>query len=146
MAASVQSNVLDQVVALLTATGTWKAVRTKLSPWAQDQLPAFEVLPDEGEASYERAYSGVVKWTFRFKVRCIGAGTDGVDKVVDPLFVAGSKAILTDPTLGGLVTVTRYASQKWERDGEGANAPCALVVLFECEFATSQSDPSAAMP
>ena len=117
-----------------------------MAAFSPAQLPAFNVLPDEGSAEYAGAYSGSVNWRFRFKVRCTAQAVDEVDTAVDPLFVAGSEAILTDPTLGGLVLTTRWVEQKWEREGEGQLDSCALVVTFESEFATSRSDPSVSVP
>jgi hypothetical protein len=142
---SVQSQILGAVVTALNTT-QWLAYRTRMASFKADQLPAFNVLPDDGEPDYTDAYSGSVDWRFRFRVRCMAAAVNEVDKAVDPLFVAGSQVILSDPTLGGLVRSTRYAGQKWEREGEGDYDQCALVVTFETEFGASRSDPSVLVP
>lgn len=142
---SIQSQILDAVVAALNTT-EWLAYRTRMASFKADQLPAFNVLPDDGEPDYSSAYSGAIDWKFRFRVRCMGAAVNEVDKAVDPLFVAGSQAILSDPTLGGLALITRYYGQKWEREGEGDYDQCALVVTFESEFSTARGDPSTQTP
>jgi hypothetical protein len=143
MTASVQSNVLDAAVTRLNTT-VWPAYRTRMAAFKPDQLPAFNVLPDDAEPDYAEAITGQVDWKFRWRVRMMAATANEVDKAVDALFVAGSKALLTDPTLGGLVLITRYVSDKWEREGEGEYDQCAKVVTFESEFSTSRNDPSAA--
>jgi hypothetical protein len=140
---SIQSQILDAAVAALNTTA-WPAFRTRMASFSVDQLPAFNVLPEEGDATYD--YCGSVDWKFRFKVRCMAAAVDQVDMACDPLFVAASRVLLSDPTLGGLVRITRYAGQKWEREGEGEYDQCALVLLFEVEFGTSASDPSVQVP
>ena len=142
---SVQSQLLDAAVAALAKTG-YPAYRTRMSAFPPAQLPAFNVLPDEGEPVYENAVGGSVTWRFRWKVRMMGAAVDEVDKAIDPLFVSGSQQILSDPTLGGLCWITRYAGQKWEREGEGQYDQCALVITFESEFATLRGDPSVSVP
>jgi hypothetical protein len=142
---SVQSQVLDAAIAALNTT-EWLAYRTRMASFKADQLPAFNVLPDDAEPDYTDAYAGTVDWKFRFRVRCMAAAINEVDRAVDPLFIEASQVILSDPTLGGLVRITRYVSQKWEREGEGEYDQCALVLTFESEFGTSRSDPSVSMP
>jgi hypothetical protein len=142
---SAQSQVMDAAVAALNTT-QWTAYRTRMASFPPDQLPAYNVLPDDAEPDYTDAYAGTVDWKFRFRVRCMAATVSEVDRAVDALFVAGSQVLLSDPSLGGLVRITRYVSQKWEREGEGELDQCALVVTFECEFGTSRSDPSVQMP
>lgn len=138
---SIQSRVIAAVVAAL-ATTSWAAFRTRMAPFGKNQLPAFNVIPDDAAADYMTAYSGTVDWKFRFKVRCMAEAVDEVDVAVDPLFVAGTQAILADPTLGGLALITRLVDVKWEREGQGEYDQCALVVTFESEFGTEQFDPS----
>ena len=142
MANSVQSNLLDAAVAAL-ATTQWKSYRTRMGSFPPDELPAFNVLPEDGEPDYADAITGFVNWKFRWRVRMMAATVSQVDKAVDALFVAGCKAILNDPTLGGLALITRWVSEKWEREGQGEYDQCALVVTFESEFSTSRNDPSA---
>jgi len=143
---SVQSQLLDAVVGVLAALDGAPAYRCRVIPFNPGQLPAYNVFPDEAEPQYEGAYSGSVKWSFLWRVRCIVTGNDGVDKLADPLFVAGSAAILADPTLGGLALTTRFAGVKWEKEAEGLESPLALVVTFKSEFATSRSNPSVSLP
>src|ERR1700694_4430169 len=95
---SVQSQMLDRVVSLLNTTG-WPAFRTRMASFSVDQLPAFNVLPDDGVPTYD--YCGSGDWKFRFNVRCMAAAVDQVDAACDPLFVAASQVLLSDPTLGG---------------------------------------------
>lgn len=143
---SVQSQVLDAVAALLNGIAGASSYRSRMIPFNAEQVPAFNIFPGETEAVYEGAYGGSVNWKFRFEVRCTVVGIDGVDKLADPLFVGGSAAILADPTLGGLVTITRFAGVKPMLEGEGLQAPFSLAVTFECEFATSRSNPSVSVP
>lgn len=143
MADSVQSRIVDAAVAALNTT-QYDAYRCRMAAFKPDQLPAFNVLPDDAEPNYAESITGQVSWKFRFKVRMMAATKDLVDKAVDALYVAGSQAILTDPTLGGLALITRWAGEKWEREGQGEYDQVAKVVMFESEFATSRNDPSVA--
>jgi hypothetical protein len=68
------------------------------------------------------------------------------DKAADPLYAVAVRALLSDPTLGGLVMFTREGAMKWEREGVAATDNVALVVTFETEFATARIDPTVAMP
>lgn len=144
MTASVQSQVVAAAVAALDGVGGAQAYRCRMKPFPAAQLPAFNVLPDEGSSLYLEA--AAIDRRFRFKVRHMAQAVDEVDATVDPLYVAGQKALLADPTLGGLVRYTREMEQKWERDGQGEYDNCALVVTYEVEFATSRSDPSSQVP
>jgi hypothetical protein len=109
-------------------------------------LPSYNVLPDEGEEDQTNSYSGATGERFRFCVRCTVSANNQADKAADPLYAIARPAILSDPTLGGLVTFTRYKSQKWEKDGPSASDDLALVLTFECEFTTARTDPTRRMP
>ncbi len=143
MAASFQSQIMAKVVALLAAAGPWPAFRTRMEAFGPSQLPAFNVLPDEGQVSY--AEVGSMDRKFRFTVRHMAAAANEVDAAVDVLYVAGVQALLADPKLGGLVRYLREMGQKWELE-KGAQDQVALVVTYEVEFSTSRSDPSVRTP
>jgi hypothetical protein len=139
------------VVALLTAAGAasftpavkaWRCRVEAFDPGTTGDLPAFNVLPDEGETDPANSYSNATAERFRFCVRCMVSAHNQADKAADPLYAVARPAILNDPTLGGLVNFTRYMSQKWEKDGPAANDNLALVLTFETEFATSRIDPT----
>jgi hypothetical protein len=138
-ASSVQSQVIAAVVALLGAIGDAPAFRSKMSAFTIAQLPARNVMPEDGETEY--TLSSAADRTFRFNVRHTVAATDEVDAAADPLYVATAQALLADITLGGLVTVIREGKQKWEME-RGEIAVVALVVTYVVEFSTSRSDPS----
>lgn len=143
---SVQSQIVAKAVALLTAAGAVKAYRTRMQPFTQTQLPAFNVLPDASDADYAESYSGSVDWKFKFNVRCMAATVDEVDVACDALFVTACQAILADITMGGLCTGVRVTGAKWEREAKGEYDQCALVITFETEFSAARNDPSAQMP
>lgn len=149
MSYSIQSRALDYVVAALASAGAAlipkaSSARCQVEAFEQDQLPAYNVLPDEGEVEVANSYSGATAEKFRFCVRCTVGANNQADKAADPLYVAARPAILSDPTMGGLVNFTRYVSQKWEKDGPAATDNLALVLMFETEFATSRTDPTVA--
>lgn len=135
---SLQSQIMAAVVAALAATET-PAYRTRMEAFAADQLPAYNVLPAEGETEY--LDNSAIDRKFRFMVRHVAQAANEVDLAVDPLYVAGVRAILADPTLGGLARYTREISQKWDLE-KGSVDTVALVVTYESEFETSRSDPS----
>lgn len=151
MSATIQSQVLDAAVALLNTAGAGmapmvNAYRTRVEAFEAAQLPAWNVIPDEGEPDPAKSYSGATAHVFRFCVRCTVSVNNQADKAADPLYAAAVTALLSDPTLGGLVLFIREGAQKWERDGTAANDNLALVVTFETEFATARTNPTVAMP
>lgn len=143
MSDSIQSQIVAKVVALLGAAGPWNAYRTRMEAFNPSQLPAFNVLPDSEQPSYIEA--GGINRKFRFFVRHMAAAANEVDAAVDALYVAGQKALLADPKLGGLVWYTREIDAKWELE-KGSQDQVAKVVTYEVEFATSRSDPSVSVP
>jgi hypothetical protein len=135
---SIQSQVIAKVVATLR-TPQFPAHHTRMTPFDKEELPAYNVLPDEGASAYTDVTS--IDRSFSFHVRHIAQAVDEVDAVVDPLYVAGQKALFADPTLGGLVMILREISSKWELE-KGALETVAFVVTYKAEFETSRSDPS----
>lgn len=143
---SVQSQIIAAAVAALEENTSWPAYRTRMAAFTDAQLPAYNVIPDESDPDYSETYTAGVDWKFRFKVRCTVTAESQVDEAADPLFVAGSNAILTDPTILGLVTSIRFAGVKWEREGQGEKDACAQVIQFECQFTAAYNDPSNKLP
>lgn len=141
MSASVQSQILAAVVATLNAGGGLTAYRTRMTAFAKAQLPAINVLPDEGDAIYLDSDS--INRKFRFKLRHMAIAVDEVDAAVDSQYVAAQKKLFADPTLGGLTYYCHELAQKWELE-KGEFDTVALVVTYEVEFSTTRSDPSVA--
>jgi hypothetical protein len=147
---TIQSRVLDQIVALLNAAGTVftpdvKAYRCRVEAFDPKREPmAWNVLPEDGEEDAANSYSNSTAERFRFCVRCTVSANNEADKAADPLYAVARPAILADPTLGGLVNFTRFKSQKWEMEGAASTDNIALVLTFETEFATSRTDPTVA--
>ena len=142
---SIQSQVVACVVGLLNVAGAANfitpalAFRTRVESFGPHQLPAWNVLPDEGSAQYVE--TAAVNRKVRFCVRNMVAAHDQADLAADPLYVVSTRALCADPSLGGLVRYTREISQKWERDGPASEDNIALVVTYEVEFATLRTDP-----
>lgn len=143
---SVQSQIIAKAVTLLTDSGAAPAYRTRMQPFTAAQLPAFNVLPDAGDADYSESYSGSVDWKFKFNVRCMAVTVDEVDVACDVLYVAACQAILADITMGGLCTGVRVLGVKWDREAKGEYDSCAQVITFEAEFSAARNDPSVQMP
>ena len=143
MSSSIQSQVMAAIVAKLNGAGGANAWRTRMTAFKPAELPAINVLPDEGDVEYLDTDSADRR--FRFKVRFTGVAVDEVDAAIDPIYVAGNAALLADPKLGGLVLFTRERSSKWEME-KGEFDTVALVVLYESEFSTSRNDPSVSWP
>ena len=139
MSVSIQSQVIAAIVALLNAVGGPRAYRTRITTFGTNELPAYNVLPAEDDTEYETTDG--TEHRFRFTVRNTAQSVDEVDVAVDALYVAGHKAILADPTLGGLVHICRERGSKWEFE-DAEHDMCALAVTYEVEFSTSRSDPS----
>jgi hypothetical protein len=146
---SIQSQILAYVVSLLTTAGgafvtPILAFRTRVEPFDPTQIPAWNVMPDDGEAKYVEV--AAVDRTFRFCVRNMVAAQNQADLAADPLYVASTQAICADPFLGGLVRYTREISQKWEKEGPASQDNLALCVTYQVEFATLRNDPTALVP
>jgi hypothetical protein len=132
---------MAKVVATVNMPGVALAWRSRMSAFNAGELPAINVLPEEGDAEYLDTDSIDRKFTFR--VRHITASVDECDAAIDPVYVAAQKLLFADPTLGGLVRFTRENSQKWEFE-KGELDTVALVVTYQAEFSTTRSDPSVA--
>lgn len=148
---SIQSQIVAKAVSLLNTAGAAlpspiQAYRSQVEAFEPEQLPAWNVIPIEDVPDYQGSMCGAVDWKFNFSVRNMVAARNQADLAADALFVASSKAILADPTLGGLVRYTRFTSKKWERDGFASQDNIALVVNYEVEFGTLQTDPTIAVP
>jgi hypothetical protein len=145
VADSVQSRILDAVVAALSGTG-YTASRTQLTPYnaaALANAPQFNVVPLESMVDRSRSTTSASYRIFQFDVRCMGAAVNQVDKAIDPLYLLAVNTLLTDPTLGGLVVFTREVAQKWHFDTASQDV-ISHDVTFETEFSTARNDPSAA--
>ena len=137
---SIQSQVMDAAVAALGGKAAG-AYRCRFSNLAESEIKVGvdNVLPVTEDAEY--AISGQIELRFRFMVRHTFAAVDLVDVAADARYVRGQKLILADPTFGGLCTTTRYIGRKWEME-KAQYDEIAVVVTYEAEFSTSQTDPS----
>jgi hypothetical protein len=147
MSASIQSQIIAAAVAALNTSGAAMApavtaYRCRVEAFAPAQLPAWNVIPDDAEKDKANSYSGVDAWRLRFCVRCMVSAQNTADAAADPLYSAAVKAILADPTMGGLATFAEELTHKWERDGTAATDNLALVVTFETQFSTRRGDPT----
>jgi hypothetical protein len=147
---SIQSQVVAYVVGVLNTAGATSfvapvlAFRTRVESFAPEQLPAWNVLPDEGMTQYVE--TAAVNRKFRFCVRSMVAAYNEADLYADQLYVVTAMAIAADPSMGGLVRYAREISQKWERDGPASEDNIALVTTYEVEFATLRTDPTTQVP
>ena len=141
MTPSIQSQVMAMVVSSITGAGGATAWRTRMAAFNASELPAINVLPEEGEAEYLDTNS--IDRKFVFKVRHITQAVDECDAAIDAVYVAAQKLLFADPKLGGLVRFVRENSQKWEFE-KGELDTVALVVTYQAEFSTTRGDPSVA--
>ncbi len=140
MSASLQSQILDAVVATLGGEQA-NVFRCQREDYGADDLPADNVMPEDEQAEYTDNAS--LDLRHRFTVRHAAADANAVDVAVDARYVRAQKLLLADPTLGGLVTFLRYLGRKWELE-KGDLDYVTLVVTYEVEFSTSRADPSLA--
>jgi hypothetical protein len=143
MSASVQSQIMAQIVAVTNNAAGARSWRTRMTAFKAAELPAINVIPDEGEVEYIDTHS--VERKFRFKLRLITQSVDECDAAIDPVYIAANAAITADPRLGGLAIFTREGPSKWEME-KGEYDFVALVVTYEVEFSTTRSDPSVSWP
>jgi len=146
---SIQSQVIGAVVALLATAGAAFATpvlafRTRVESFDPAQVPAWNVIPEDGETEYVEC--AAVDRKFKFCVRNMVSAQNQADLAADPLYVVSTQALCADPSLGGLVRYTREISQKWERDGPASQDNLALVVTYQVEFATLRTDPTTLVP
>lgn len=135
---SIASDVIDAVVTILggNAANAW---RCRFRLFAPTELPADNVLPEQGTPSYEDTSD--TERPFRFMVRHLAMATDAADKVADTRYVRAVRLLMADPTLGGLVRYVREVDTKWEYE-EQEQQIASLVVTYEAQFSTSRTDPS----
>lgn len=140
MPQSVASNILDAAVAALggNPAGAW---RCRFKPFAVAELPAMNVIPEDDDPQYQN--TGDIEHRMRFHVRYTGSAVDGVDKLVDALYVEGTKLLMADRTLGGACKILREVGSKWDRE-QAETQLIALAVTYEAEFSTTTTDPSQA--
>lgn len=143
MSSSIQSQILARIVAVTDSAGGARSWRSRMTAFRATELPAINVLPEEGDT--ESGDTNSVDRRFRFKVRLVTQAVDECDAAIDPIYVAATRAIMSDPKLGGLAIFTREGSSKWEME-KGEYDFVALVVTFEAEFSTTRSDPSVSWP
>lgn len=138
-AQSIQSDILDAIVAALGGNANG-AYRCRFEAFQASELPADNVIPEDESPQYDSIND--IDNVFQFHVLHTGASVDEVDKAIDRRYVTGQHAILADPTLGGLVRMTRYRGRKWEMDGGKNLDTVTLKVTYECEFSQDKADPS----
>lgn len=132
---SVQSDVLDKVVSTLGAG----AYRCRFSDFADAELPADNVIPEDEDPQY--LTTDDVEQTFRFHIRHMATSADGAEKLADARYVRGAKLLLQDVTLGGLVKRIKLIGRKWEME-KAEKQIVAAVATYECEYSTAMRDPS----
>lgn len=140
MSASLQSQILDAVVATLGGEQQ-NVFRCQMEDFGPDDLPADNVMPEDEQAEYVDNAS--LDLLHRFTVRHSAATADAVDVAVDARYVRAQQLLFADPTLGGLVTYLRYVGRKWELE-KGKLEYVTLVVTYQVQFSTSRLDPSLA--
>lgn len=114
MASSVQKQILDAVMAALTAPGApAPANRARTESFSTEQMPAYNVYPIRGAPFDAEDTATTVAQRFSFAVVPMATAASEVDVTLDPLFVWACQQILRDPTLGGLVLTTELESWEW---------------------------------
>ncbi len=147
MANSVQFALLDHATQLLggNSAGAW---RCRFRNFALSELPCDNLLPEQSEALYDNTAD--VERKFRFHVRHMAAAVDdagtpvdGADRAADARYVRGAQRLMADRTWGGLIKIIREVGQRWEME-PGSLQIMALVVTYEIELSTQNTDPSLA--
>jgi hypothetical protein len=135
---SIQFTLLAAIAALIGAANC------RLKPWADAELPAMNVMPDEQDI--EPTSSGQVERSTRFQVRYIASGTDATTpatQAADTMYVVANALLLTGITLGGQVHAIRELKHKYERE-QAEKQQIAQVVTYQIDFSTSRNDASKA--
>ncbi len=140
MSASLQSQILDAVVATLGGEQQ-NVFRCQMEKFGPDDLPADNVMPEDEKPEYNDNVS--IDLLHRFTVRHVVAAANAVDVAVDARYVRAQQLLLADSTLGGLVTYLRYLGRIWDFES-GGQEYVTLVVTYGVEFSTSRLDPSLA--
>lgn len=127
-----QFQVTDYVAALVGGD------HCRLTTYAEGQLPATNVIPDEEATEPEDNLDELNR--FRFHLRHIVTAPAAASATADALFLANDRLIAADRTLGGRVRWVRRTGRKWEMEQQELQQ-IALVATYECEFTTRQADP-----
>ena len=145
--ASIREQIIQAVVAALDGSGKPAGLtvhRYRTRPLEKDDLPAQVVYPaGTGGAVAEtvRLYGGtndvLRELRVRIESRVMGAQPD---QLLDPLYIWAVKAVMSDPTLGGLAHEIREEATSFDavefEQPVGASATDIIV-----EYVTSQDDP-----
>lgn len=106
--------------------------RVRLRPMAKTTDRAVVVRPDEAGAGEVAIYPNApVSWTSAMVVECYARSSAGTapDVAVDSLLEDAYARLMTDPTLGGVVSSLEPKTLKWDFDVDGEQTACATLVF-----------------
>ncbi len=143
--ASVREQILQAVELALSGPGKPAGVsvhRYRTRPFNSDALPALVIYPAPDGERVERVTLQPSRadrtLTIRIECRLIAAG-EPPDTALDPLLVWVTRAIMADPTLGGLAVRTTEVRTLWDAE-ELDRVYAAAAVDFQIEYRTDAVD------
>jgi hypothetical protein len=129
--------ILAAAATILTGAAIGASVtRSRVVPFARDQLPAVVLKPAEDESTPLAAALDDHLFDLELEVHTRG---DAPDSLADPIIAAAHKALMADPTLGGACSRLHHKSRKWEFD-DADRAACKVVVTYVVRYATVATD------
>lgn len=104
-------------------------------------LPAIDVTPESSESAALDMLGVTTLWTHRISVTVLVAESDSTQahRAADAISAIAHAALMTDPTLGGIVETTTLASRSWRPESSG-RIYCALEHLYQIEHIARDGD------
>lgn len=142
--ASVRERILQAVEAALNATGKpveLTVFRHRTLPLEDEDLPAAVVLLGRETVTLSTSAPVTVTRTLPIRVEVSALG-EPADAVLDPYLVWVVRALMREPTFGGLVQALTETGSAWR--AEASDDPMAEgAVAFEIAYETLETDPEA---
>lgn len=144
--ASIRQRIVDAVVARLDGAGKPPGLavhRSRGISVDQDELPAMVVYLLAQRTQRVGGRAGPLSahaLTLRVECRVKGAVADEADVLLEPLIGWAVKALLGEPTLGGLVNSLEETQIEWAAEAAD-HLYAAAAVDFTAQFPTAVADP-----
>ncbi len=130
---TIREQILQALVAAATAVITGGVYRSREAAIARSEGPAIIVRPEEEKV--ETRGQRVALRDFTVKCEVIVRG-QVPDEDADPILDALHTAVMTDPTLGGLIAWIFEEETKWDFELADMNA-VSVTILYRCRCLTA---------
>jgi hypothetical protein len=134
----VRTQIRNAVVGLLDSLATTgdRAYSARLSPIAQDQLPALNIFVDDESIELQTIHDpAMLSRSVTIRIDCLSALADGLDDDLDQIALEVEDAIAADVTLGGLLNGAMIPGGiEVDRSGDGAVPIGRLTLVYQAQY------------